>query len=133
VTVKVTATYHGGFAATVEARGHRVEVDEPLESGGGDAGFMPTELLFAALASCFALALGHAARKRELELPGLRVEVTAERPGRELRYDRVLVSASAGVPLDELSALVEKAVRFCWVSNTLALTPEIEYRAVEDR
>ena len=45
--MKVTATYHGGYAATVEARGHTVEVDEPVESGGEDAGFMPTELLFA--------------------------------------------------------------------------------------
>ena len=129
----MTATYHGGFAATVEARGHRVDVDEPPEAGGEDAGFMPTELLFASLASCFALALAHAARKRELELPGLRVEVTAERPGSELRYDHVVVSASAGVPLDELSALVEKAERLCWVSNTLARTPQIEYRAVEER
>ncbi len=89
--MKVLATYHGGYAATVEARGHRVEVDEPADAGGEDGGFMPTELLFAGLASCFALALGHAARKRDIAVPGLRVEVTAERPGRELRYDRVRV------------------------------------------
>ena len=36
---------------------------------------MPTELLFAALASCFALALGHAARKRERRAADLKVEV----------------------------------------------------------
>ena len=60
--MKVTATFHGGMAATVEARGHTVEVDEPPEAGGEDEGFMPTELLFAGLASCFALALGHAAQ-----------------------------------------------------------------------
>ena len=130
--MKVTATYHGGYAATVEARGHSVAVDEPVESGGEDNGFMPTELLFAGLASCFALALGHAARKRDLELPGLRVEVTAERPGRELRYDRVVVSASADVPAEDLAALVDKAARFCWVSNTFATPPDIEYRATTE-
>jgi putative redox protein len=130
--VKVTATYHGGYSATVTARGHTVEVDEPVETGGEDGGFMPTELLFAGLASCFALALGHAARKRELELPGLRVEVTAERPGRELRYDRVVVSASADIPAEDLAILVEKAERFCWVSNTFAMPPEIEYRATTE-
>jgi putative redox protein len=130
--VKVVATYHGGYSATVEARGHTVAVDEPVESGGEDTGFMPTELLFAGLASCFALALGHAARKRDMELPGLRVEVSAERPGRELRYHRVVVSASAGIPDDELAALVEKAERFCWVSNTFATPPEIEYRATTE-
>ena len=130
--MKVVATYHGGYSATVEARGHTVAVDEPVESGGEDTGFMPTELLFAGLASCFALALGHAARKRDLELPGLRVEVSAERPGRELRYHRVVVSASADIPDDELAALVEKAERFCWVSNTFATPPEIEYRATTE-
>jgi uncharacterized OsmC-like protein len=128
--MKVVATYHGGYAATVEARGHWVEVDEP-EPLGDDEGFMPTELFFAGLASCFALALGHAARKRELELPRLRVAVTAERPGRELRYDDVVVSASADVPHEQLAELVAKAERFCWVSNTFASAPKIEYRATE--
>ena len=92
--MEVTATFHGGFSATVTARDHSVEVDEPETSGGNDDGFMPTELLFGGLASCFALALGHAARKRDVDLPNLRVTVTAHRPGSELRYDRVVVSAS---------------------------------------
>jgi putative redox protein len=129
--LRVTATFHGGYAATVEARGHTVAVDEPAEAGGEDEGFMPTELLFAGLASCFALALGHAARKRDVELPGLTVEVTAERPGSELRYNRVVVTASARAPQDKLADLVDKAARLCWVSNTFAQPPQIEYRATE--
>ena len=44
--MEVTATFHGGFEATVEARGKTVPVDEPESAGGGDTGFMPTELLF---------------------------------------------------------------------------------------
>jgi len=129
--MKVTATFHGGMAATVEARGHCVEVDEPSEAGGEDEGFMPTELLFAGLASCFALALGHAARKRDVDLQGLKVTVTAERPGRELRYDQVVVTAQARAPQDALQDLVDKAARLCWVSNTFAQPPQIEYRATE--
>jgi len=125
--LEVTATYHGAFAATVEARGREIAVDEPVESGGQDEGVMPTELLMASLASCFALALGHCARKRDQELPGLRVRVDAERAGTELRYGRVVVTAAADVPPAELAALVERARRFCWVSNTLARPPEIEY------
>jgi uncharacterized OsmC-like protein len=115
----------------VQARGHSVAVDEPAAAGGEDGGFMPTELLFAGLASCFALALGHAARKRAVDLPGLTVEVTAERPGRELRYDRVVVTAAARAPQATLADLVDKAARLCWVSNTFAQPPQIEYRATE--
>ena len=83
----VTATYHGGYAATVDARGHAIAVDEPEGSGGEDGGAMPTELLAGALASCFALALGHVARREGAELPGLRVDVRgrARRPRAALR------------------------------------------------
>ncbi len=63
---------------------------------------MPTELLAAGLASCFALALGHVARREGAELPGLIVDVEAERAGRELRYGRMVLTARADVPLDAL-------------------------------
>ena len=125
--LEATATFHGGYAATVRARGHELAVDEPAEVGGADGGMMPTELLIASLASCFALALGHVARKRERELPGLRVCVAAHRAAGELRYEKLTVTAFADVPGDELAALVDRARRFCWVSNTFARPPEITY------
>src|SRR4051794_16876040 len=111
--MKVTATFHGGYAATVEARGHTFAIDEPESSGGEDNGAMPTELLAGALASCFALALAHAARREGEELPGLRVDVEAQRAGRELRYGAFTVFAQADVSLEPY---MEKAQRLCWVS-----------------
>jgi len=123
--MKVTATFHGGYAVTVDARGHRLAVDEPEADGGDDSGAMPTELLAGALASCFALSLAHAARREGVELPNLRVDVEAERAGRELRYGHLTVFAQADVPLEPFMA---KAQRLCWVSNTFATPPEIEYR-----
>ena len=52
---------------------------------------MPTELFCAALASCFCLAVGFAAGKRDQEVPGLKVTVTAERVEGELRYEHFVV------------------------------------------
>jgi putative redox protein len=127
--VEATAVFGGGFAAEVSARGHRVSVDEPVELGGEDAGFMPTELLCAALASCFTLAMGHVARKRDIEVPGLEVTVRAERAGRELRYERLTVEARADIAADALADLVTRAERFCWVSNTLSSGVTFEYRS----
>jgi uncharacterized OsmC-like protein len=54
------------------------------------------------------------------------VDVRAERDGRALRYGRFAVTASSSLPAEELAALVERAERFCWVSNTLAAPPTIE-------
>jgi putative redox protein len=126
--LEVTARFRGGFRADVEARGHRVAVDEPAEHGGEDEGFMPTELFCGALASCFCLAIGHVARKRALDVPDLAVTVRSERAGRELRYARLIVECAAALDDDTLAMLVERARPFCWVSNTLAAGVEVEYR-----
>jgi putative redox protein len=49
---------------TVQVREHHLTVDEPLESGGEDAGPDPQELLAVSLASCTAITMEmYAARK----------------------------------------------------------------------
>ncbi len=123
----VQALRSGPLSATVTAREHEVVVDEPASVGGGDGGMMPTELMFAALSSCFCLAVAHVAAKRDIELPGLRVTVDAERIGRELRYGRIRVEVAAAAGDADLAALVERAKPFCWVSNMLANDLEVDY------
>lgn len=124
----VTASWLGDYRTDVAMRSHTVRVDEPRESRGTDTGPMPTELFCAALASCFCLAVAHVAAKRSIELRDLRVTVEAERAGRELRYDRLVVTTAADLDGHELAELVERAKRFCWVSNTLAAGTSVEYR-----
>jgi putative redox protein len=92
---------------------------------------MPTEALCAAIASCFCLAVAHVARRDGVAVSDLRVDARAERAGRELRYERIVVSTAADVPAQELAQLVERARRVCWVSNTLAQPPALEYRSTE--
>jgi putative redox protein len=130
--LEVTATWEGGYACTVEARGHHIPVDEPEYAGGADGGAMPTEVFCAALASCFCMAIAHVARRDGSSEPsGLTVDVRAVRAGRELRYGELVVTARAAVPADELESLVTRARRVCWVSNTLAKPPAVEYRSRE--
>jgi putative redox protein len=131
--LEVTATWEGGYRSLVRARGHEIPVDEPASASGGDTGMMPTEVFCAALASCFCLALAHAAGKRAMELPGLEVKVHARRAGPELRYGSFVVAASAAVPEDELARLMEPARRVCWVSNTLAAETSYEYTYTSTR
>ncbi len=126
----MSARWLGGYQSLVQARGHELMIDEPSSEGGTDQGMMPTEALCASLASCFCLALAHVAGKRGRELPGLRVVVRAVRAGTELRYARLEIEAQASVPPEELGALIEPARRVCWVSNTLAGGPELEYRYI---
>ena len=125
--LEVTATWRGGWATDVTARGHELRADEPAEAGGEDSGPMPTELFCAALASCFCMAVAYAARKHDLEVPGLSVAVTAQRAGKELRYEHVTVETSADLDDATLARLVRSARPLCWVSNTLAEGLSVEY------
>jgi uncharacterized OsmC-like protein len=130
--LEVTATWEGGYACHVDARQHRIPVDEPESAGGDDGGMMPTEVFCASLASCFCMAIAHVARRDgEAEPKGLTVDVRAVRAGRELRYGELVVTARAAVPDEQLESLVTRARRVCWVSNTLAKPPAIEYRSTE--
>lgn len=123
----VVASWQGGYAASIASREHTFRADEPTDVGGTDRGPMPTELLCGALASCFCLALVHVAAKRDVELPDLTVTVDGERFGREQRYGRLTVRAAARYDLDGLTALVERAKPFCWVSNMLDPAIEVAY------
>ncbi|MDX6676203.1 MAG: hypothetical protein QOE31_255 [Solirubrobacteraceae bacterium] len=126
-TLHVEARQTGPLSAVVTAREHELIADEPRDAGGEDRGMMPTELIFAALSSCFCLAVAHVAAKRDIDLEDLRVSVDAERIGRELRYGRVRVQIEALAGDHDLAALVERAKPFCWVSNMLAPDIEVSY------
>jgi putative redox protein len=65
-----------GYEHEVEIREHRLIVDEPETSGGGDQGPSPTELLAASLAGCTAITIEMYADRKEWDLG--EVEVTAD-------------------------------------------------------
>ncbi len=127
MALEVVATWRGGFATDVQARDHVIRVDEPATAGGTDTGMMPTELFCAALASCFCLAVGFAAGKRDQEVPDLKVTVSGERVEGELRYEHLVVTTEAAVEPAVLARLVERARPLCWVSNSLASGVSVEY------
>ena len=125
--LEVTAVSRGGWATDVTVRGHELRIDEPESVGGEDSGMMPTEAFMASLAACFCMSVAWAGRKRDIEVPGLTVVVTARRAGLQLRYGHINVETRAEVDDETLALLVERARPACWVSNTLAAGVEVEY------
>jgi putative redox protein len=65
-----------GYEHEIEIREHRLIADEPEESGGGDQGPTPTELLAGSLASCTAITIEMYADRKEWDLG--QVEVHAD-------------------------------------------------------
>ena len=124
VSAAVVSESAGGYEARVTVRGHEITVDEPESDGGKDRGPTPTELLLAALASCYTLSLRWAAGRRGLPVENIRV--TATGTYERLRFSRIRLAVSADFPPGETAELLSDASRVCYVSNTLAGDIDIE-------
>ena len=92
---------------------------------------MPTELVAAALASCFCVAIVWAARKRRIEVGDLEVQVQPHRKVGEPRHGSYDLWVHSSTPAAEIAPAVDLAKRYCWVTNTLAHPPEIRYHLDE--
>ena len=125
----VTARWDGGLRAVVTAGEFEIVVDEPESvPGGTNKGPQPTEVFLASIASCFTIAMAYSAAERGVELSGLDVEVTGTYDGP--RFSAVRVAVRAAAPRgDELAKLITAAKRVCYVTRTLAGSPEIEFVA----
>src|SRR5438552_17364943 len=91
--MKVTASREGtSLRHTVQVRDHQVTVDEPLTSGGDDAGPDPRELLAVSLASCTAITMEMYAARKGWDIGHIEVDVEyspAER-GCPTKFDLIM-------------------------------------------
>jgi putative redox protein len=122
--LEITASWEGGYRCRAVIRGFEVLVDEPTASGGTDTGPKPTELLLASLGACFAMAVTHAVRKRGQELADVSVRVRGEYQG--ACFSRITVETRSSQP-ELVRSVLDRAIRTCYVSNTITGDPQIEY------
>ena len=122
----VTARWDGGLRAVVTAGEFEMVIDEPGSvPGGTGTGPQPTEVFLASVASCFTIAMAFSAAKRGIELSGLHVDATGTYDGPRFSAIRVAVTTDAPQG-DELAKLITAAERVCYVTRTLASSPELE-------
>lgn len=108
-----------------------VLADEPESVGGTDEGPTPTELFLASLATCFTMAVAHAARKRDITLGKLSVRIEADYEGNRFAWIRLEVMTDLADDVNQ--QLVERAKAYCFVSQTLLQPPQIEYAITSGR
>jgi putative redox protein len=118
------ARWEGGYRANVSVRQFRFVVDEPARFGGEDTGPMPTEYILVAISSCYAMALGHVARKRDIALGPLTVRAVATYDGPSFSSIDLEVEFDDEPP-PEIDELVARASKVCYVSNTLTRSPTL--------
>ncbi|GAA3880461.1 hypothetical protein GCM10023084_36760 [Streptomyces lacrimifluminis] len=122
--IEVTHTEHD--ACTVDIRGHRLQVDQPVDAGGTDTAPTPTELFAASLTTCVAFRAGRHLHRDHLPRTGPRVRteftMATDRPARVASL-RVVVVPPPELPEQRRAALLAVASH-CTVHNILDQPPE---------
>ncbi len=129
--IRAVTTHEEGFRHLVAVDGHEIVVDEPVGSGGGDAGPSPTRLLAAALASCTAITVRMYANRKGWDLGESRVAVDFPGPPRAGEEASFKVELTLPGDLDEdQRSRIETIAKKCPVHRTLAATVKIQTRAI---
>jgi putative redox protein len=72
--MRASAQRIGGYRHVIKVRDHRLNVDEPRETGGDDVAPSPQELLAASLASCTAVTIEMYAARKGWDVTDVEVE-----------------------------------------------------------
>jgi putative redox protein len=122
----MTIAWVTGVQLAVEARNHRVVVDQPLEEGGQDQGITPVELFIASLGSCIGYFAVRFCQRHKIPTAELRVTMGwdyAEQPHRvgSIRTRVELPAALDGAMKDRL----QKVLEGCTVHHSITIAPRI--------
>lgn len=80
MSVEIKITYQGDLhCVAVHGPSHQtLSTDAPTDNGGKGAAFSPTDLVATALGSCMATIIGLVAKRNQLDVTGLEIQVIKE-------------------------------------------------------
>ncbi len=108
----------------INAFGHKIITDAPRDSGGGETGFKPTELLLYGVAGCTGVDVVRILTKQRQEIEALEIEVIGHQNDQYPKpYHTVEVKFKArgkGLDPGKLQQAIEMSEsKYCVVSQTL--------------
>ena len=124
--MRITSKYINKRRFESEIRGHTLVVDQPLDSGGDDAGPTPPELLVASLGTCVGVYALFYCEKHGISTEGLVVHADWEKAQRPARVGKIAVTIElpAGIAPEHHTAFM-RTMEQCLVHNTLHQPPQI--------
>lgn len=126
--VEIKLNYEGNLHCSVihVPSGAGLETDAPVDNNGLGQSFSPTDLVATGLGACMATVLGIVAKRKEIDLAGMRIAVrkhmSADLPR---RISRLEVDLEMPLPGDHPErAMLESTARGCPVHHSIH--PDIE-------
>lgn len=119
-----TVTYEGNLRTSLEhlQSGNIVQTDAPTDNQGNGERFSPTDLVATALGSCMMTIMGIKARDLNVDLKGLKIDITkhmAADPRRISGIDVVLHYPSGLTLSDKEKVILERAALTCPVMQSI--------------
>jgi len=125
MAVEIDITYEGVLlcTATHGPSGTTLTTDAPVDNGGKGAVFSPTDLVATALGTCMATIMGLVAKRSDLNIDGLKVQVIKEMtadPVRRIGSLKTRLVFPKGKPFAAADrAKLEAAANACPVKESL--------------
>jgi len=126
----VSVRHLGGDRLGIRVRGHRLESDQPVESGGGDTAPTPTELFLAGLAGCVAFYAERFLRRHGLDPEGLAVSCEHTWASYPTRVGEIDLTVDAPSLTPERYEAFCRVIEHCPVHDTLRQPPEVRLRVI---
>lgn len=125
--MQVHINYEKNLQFQASARGHNILGDQPIESGGDNAGMTPPEWFLASLGSCVGFYAVKYCQARGLDVTALSIDVSAQKPAdTPARLDNIQICLSLPIDLsDRHRRGLEKTVNACLIHNTLTHPPTL--------
>jgi putative redox protein len=125
MAVEINITYEGELHCTATHGPSRqtLTTDAPVDNGGKGAAFSPSDLVATAFGACMATIMGLVAKRNNLDLDGLQIQVLKEMtadPVRRIGTLKARLVFPRGKPLATADrAKLEAAARACPVAQSL--------------
>ena len=113
------ARTNGGVSGTVSAGSFEWAFDEPEDLGGSGRAPSPVDMLIGALSACLSASIGFQARKRDVPLNDVTVDVKGSPAEGPLESIDVTVGLDADADDETLDGIVTRGERTCYVERAL--------------
>jgi len=119
------ARTNGGVSGTVSAGSFEWTFDEPEDLGGSGRAPSPVDMLVGALSACLSASIGFQARKRDVPLDSVTVDVKGSPGEGPLESIDVTVSLDADADDETLDGIVTRGERTCYVERALGKNVDV--------
>jgi uncharacterized OsmC-like protein len=119
--------YAGGMKFVVHHRDLALVTDQPLDQGGENTAMTPAEVFIASLGACVGVYVVAFAKRHDIALEGMRIEIAYDVVEGPRRAGHVKVEVRLPEPVSaEHRAALQRAAETCFVHNSLRHPPEVE-------